>query len=104
MDGQRRAFSLSCLPSFSTTAGRAVSTGRMQMKTLLAGLFLASTMAAGPAVAQYAPFNEAGVTMGHWHLSSQNVDANKKVFIGMAAVTSRAAQPHRCNSRAPGSI
>jgi catechol 2,3-dioxygenase-like lactoylglutathione lyase family enzyme len=53
------------------------------MRTLIAGLFLASTMAAGPALAQYAPFNETGVTMGHWHLSSQDVEANKKIFVGM---------------------
>src|SRR5215510_8128898 len=53
------------------------------MRTLIAGLFLASTVAASPAVAQYAPYNEAGVTMGHWHLSSQNVEANKKIFVGM---------------------
>src|SRR5215467_10966002 len=53
------------------------------MRTLIAGLFLASTMAAGPAVAQYAPYNETGVTMGHWHLSSQDVEANKKIFVGM---------------------
>jgi catechol 2,3-dioxygenase-like lactoylglutathione lyase family enzyme len=53
------------------------------MRTLIAGLFLAFTMAAGPAAAQYAPFNETGVTMGHWHLSSQDVEANKKLFVGM---------------------
>jgi catechol 2,3-dioxygenase-like lactoylglutathione lyase family enzyme len=53
------------------------------MRTLIAGLFLASTMAAGPTAAQYAPFNETGVTMGHWHLSSQDVEANKKLFVGM---------------------
>jgi catechol 2,3-dioxygenase-like lactoylglutathione lyase family enzyme len=53
------------------------------MRTLIAGLFLASTVAASPAVAQYAPYNEAGVTMGHWHLSSQDVEANKKIFVGM---------------------
>jgi catechol 2,3-dioxygenase-like lactoylglutathione lyase family enzyme len=53
------------------------------MKTMFAGLLLASTMATGPAIAQYAPFNETGVTMGHWHLVSQDVAANKKLFIGM---------------------
>src|SRR5262245_15154934 len=53
------------------------------MRTLIAGLFLASTMATGSAVAQYAPFNETGVTMGHWHLSSQDVEANKKIFVGL---------------------
>src|SRR5438105_8247663 len=53
------------------------------MKTLIAGLFLASTFAAGTANAQYAPFNEAGVTMGHWHLASKDAEANKKIFVGM---------------------
>ena len=53
------------------------------MKTLIAGVFFASTMAAAPAFAQYAPFNETGVTMGHWHLVSHDVEANKKLFVGM---------------------
>src|SRR5438552_6889022 len=54
------------------------------MKTsMFAGLFLASTFAAGTAHAQYAPFNEAGVTMGHWHLASKDAEANKKIFVGM---------------------
>src|SRR4030088_3548129 len=51
--------------------------------TVLAALLLASTFAAGTAVAQPAPFNEAGVTMGHWHLISKDVEANKKIFIAM---------------------
>jgi catechol 2,3-dioxygenase-like lactoylglutathione lyase family enzyme len=53
------------------------------MKTLIAGLFLASTMASSAAFAQLAPFNETGVTMGHWHLVATDVEANKKLFIGM---------------------
>ena len=53
------------------------------MKIVIAGLFLASTFAAGTANAQYAPFNEAGVTMGHWHLASKDAEANKKIFLGM---------------------
>src|SRR5207302_6111098 len=53
------------------------------MKALIAGLFLASTLAAGTAGAQPAPFNEAGVTMGHWHIISRDVEANKKLFLGM---------------------
>src|SRR5262245_50778938 len=48
-----------------------------------ATLLLASTLAAGNAVAQPAPFNEVGVTMGHWHIISRDVEANKKIFIGM---------------------
>jgi catechol 2,3-dioxygenase-like lactoylglutathione lyase family enzyme len=53
------------------------------MRTVIAGFFVASTLAAGTANAQYAPFNEAGVAMGHWHLASKDVEANKKIFVGM---------------------
>src|SRR5205085_11694644 len=53
------------------------------MKAFIAGLFLASTLTAGTAVAQPAPFNEAGVTWGHWHIISKDVEANKKIFLGM---------------------
>jgi hypothetical protein len=53
------------------------------MRTFIVGLSLASTLHAGVAVAQQAPFNEAGVTMGHWHLVSHDVAANKKIFVAM---------------------
>src|SRR5258708_366293 len=53
------------------------------MKSLFSALLLASTLAAGTAHAQPLPFNEVGVTMGHWHLASQNAEANKKIFLGM---------------------
>ena len=51
--------------------------------TVFAGLLLASTLAAGTAFAQPAPFNEVGVTMGHWHIASKDVEANKKIFVAM---------------------
>ena len=51
--------------------------------TVFAALLLASTLAAGTAAAQPAPFNEVGVTMGHWHIISKDVEANKKLFLGM---------------------
>jgi predicted enzyme related to lactoylglutathione lyase len=51
--------------------------------TAFVALLFASTLAAGSATAQPAPFNEAGVTMGHWHIISKDVEANKKVFLGM---------------------
>jgi catechol 2,3-dioxygenase-like lactoylglutathione lyase family enzyme len=46
-------------------------------------LSLASTLTAGIAAAQPAPFNAAGVTMGHWHIVSKNLEANKKLFLAM---------------------
>ena len=54
----------------------------MKTSAFLALLF-ASALTAGTAAAQPAPFNEAGVTMGHWHLISKDVEANKKLFLGM---------------------
>src|SRR6516225_7114747 len=50
---------------------------------LFTALLLASTIAAGTAQAQPAAFNEAGVTMGHWHIASKDVEANKKLFLAM---------------------
>src|SRR6202171_1123674 len=46
-------------------------------------LLLASALTARTAVAQPAPFNEIGVTMGHWHIASKDVEANKKLFLAM---------------------
>lgn len=53
------------------------------MKALIAGVVFVSMLAAGTAVAQYEPFNETGVTMGHWHIASHDVEANKKMFAAM---------------------
>jgi catechol 2,3-dioxygenase-like lactoylglutathione lyase family enzyme len=53
------------------------------IRRALVALFFASTLTAGTAVAQPAPFNEIGVTMGHWHLNSKDVDATKKIFLAM---------------------
>jgi catechol 2,3-dioxygenase-like lactoylglutathione lyase family enzyme len=54
------------------------------MKTnLLVVLLFASALTARTAVAQPAPFNDLGVTMGHWHLASKDVEANKKLFLAM---------------------
>ena len=54
------------------------------MKThLFVALVVASTLTPAPAVAQPAPVNQAGVTMGHWHIASKDVEANKKLFVAM---------------------
>ena len=46
-------------------------------------LSFALALTAGTAAAQPAPFNEIGVTMGHWHIASKDVEANKKLFLAM---------------------
>ena len=54
----------------------------MKTNTFVA-LLLASALTAGTAAAQPAPFNQTGVTMGHWHIASKDVEANKKLFLAM---------------------
>jgi catechol 2,3-dioxygenase-like lactoylglutathione lyase family enzyme len=51
-------------------------------KVFVALLFVAA-LTAGTADAQPAPFNQVGVTMGHWHIVSKDVEANKKLFLAM---------------------
>ena len=48
-----------------------------------AALLFASSLIAQSAIAQPAPFNETGVTMGHWHLVSRDPEATKKLFLAM---------------------
>lgn len=52
-------------------------------KTMLIALSLGLTLLAGNAAAQPAPYNQAGITMGHWHIASKDVDANTKLFVAM---------------------
>jgi catechol 2,3-dioxygenase-like lactoylglutathione lyase family enzyme len=52
-------------------------------KRATVALLLVLTAAGGTAAAQPAPFNEVGLTMGHWHIVSKNVEANKKLFLAM---------------------
>src|SRR5258708_28527558 len=65
------------------------------MKTVAfaAALLLGSALTAGQAAAQPAPFNEVGVTMGHWHIVSKDVEANKKIFLGMGGKLLAGAAP-----------
>ena len=54
------------------------------MKTnMFVALLFASVLTLGTAAAQPAPFNETGVTMGHWHIVSKDLEANKKLFLAM---------------------
>jgi catechol 2,3-dioxygenase-like lactoylglutathione lyase family enzyme len=66
------------------------------MKTAaFAAFLLASTFAAGTATAQPYPFNEAGVTNGHFHLNSKDVAANEKIFVGMGGKILKIDARHR---------
>jgi catechol 2,3-dioxygenase-like lactoylglutathione lyase family enzyme len=50
---------------------------------MFVALLLTSAVTAGTAAAQPAPFNEIGVTMGHWHIASKDMEADKKLFLAM---------------------
>ncbi|HEX3485155.1 MAG TPA: hypothetical protein VHT51_08845, partial [Micropepsaceae bacterium] len=53
------------------------------MARMLAALSLAFTLTAGAVLAQPAPPNTMGVTNGHWHMNSRDVEANKKILVAM---------------------
>lgn len=56
------------------------------MRRLFCAAWFVAALAGGAAWAQpYAP-NEAGVTNGHWHLNSRDIEANKKIFLAMGGV------------------
>jgi catechol 2,3-dioxygenase-like lactoylglutathione lyase family enzyme len=57
------------------------------MRTLIAALFLTTTLAAGAANAQPFTPNAEGVTMGHWHLNSKDIEVNRKIFVGMGGTS-----------------
>ena len=62
------------------------------MRSLVTAISLVSALAAGTAWAQPLPPNEAGVTMGHWHLNSKDVAANKKIFVDMGGTPNKAGE------------
>ena len=61
----------------------------MKKILFIASLLLTSGLAGGTAFAQRMPFNDAGTTMGHWHLNTTNMEATKKIFVGMGGKASK---------------
>ena len=59
------------------------------MRRLIAPLWLISALTAGTVQAQPFTPNEAGVTMGHWHLNSRDVEVNKKILVAMGGTASK---------------
>jgi catechol 2,3-dioxygenase-like lactoylglutathione lyase family enzyme len=59
------------------------------MRALIAALCLVVSLPAGAALAQPYPPNEAGVTMGHWHLNSRDIEANKKLFVALGGIAAK---------------
>jgi catechol 2,3-dioxygenase-like lactoylglutathione lyase family enzyme len=53
------------------------------LKKLFCALWMISLLVPAVASAQPFPVNAAGVTNGHWHLNSKDIEANKKIFVAM---------------------
>jgi predicted enzyme related to lactoylglutathione lyase len=53
------------------------------VRKLIPALWLITSLATASVWAQPLPPSEAGVTMGHWHLNSGDVDANRKIFLAL---------------------
>src|ERR1044071_6283886 len=56
---------------------------RNAVKKLLTAVWVLSLLVPAVASAQPFPVNAAGVTIGHWHLNSKDIEANKKIFVAM---------------------
>ena len=53
------------------------------VKRLFSALWVISLLVPAVASAQPFPVNAAGVTNGHWHMNSKDIEANKKIFVAM---------------------
>ena len=60
------------------------------MTRLISTLTVIWALGTGMAWAQAYPPNEAGVTMGHWHLNTRNIEANKKIFVTLGGTAMKA--------------
>jgi catechol 2,3-dioxygenase-like lactoylglutathione lyase family enzyme len=60
------------------------------VRRLISTLIVIGAMGAGTAWAQAFPPNEAGVTMGHWHLNTRDIEANKKIFVTLGGTAMKA--------------
>ena len=77
------------------STGDSTINGEAAVIRLISALWLMSMLAAGTAWAQpYTP-NQAGITMGHWHLNSRDIEANKKIFVAMGGTASKTGELHR---------
>jgi catechol 2,3-dioxygenase-like lactoylglutathione lyase family enzyme len=61
----------------------------MIMTKWIVGVGLAVALMSGTAFAQVAPPNEMGVTMGHLHMNSKDIEANKKILVAMGGVAAK---------------
>jgi catechol 2,3-dioxygenase-like lactoylglutathione lyase family enzyme/predicted enzyme related to lactoylglutathione lyase len=61
----------------------------VDLRKLLSALWMISLLVPAVASAQPFPVNAAGVTNGHWHLNSKDVQATKKMLVAMGGTPSK---------------
>ena len=75
----------------------------MAMRKLISALWVISLLVPAAAWAQPFPVNAAGVTNGHWHLNSRDIEANKKIFVAMGGTRNQGGElRNRAVSRRAG--
>src|SRR5438876_2540947 len=92
LDFRRKEAQIDHLPVHLPNKGSAMTrlTGLTRLARLISAAGVMGCLAAGTAWAQAFPPNDAGVTMGHWHLNTRDVDANKKIFVAMGGTSMKA--------------
>jgi catechol 2,3-dioxygenase-like lactoylglutathione lyase family enzyme len=60
------------------------------VRRLITTLTVVWAMGGGMAWAQAFPPNEMGVTNGHWHLNTRDIEANKKIFVTLGGSAQKA--------------
>jgi catechol 2,3-dioxygenase-like lactoylglutathione lyase family enzyme len=60
------------------------------VRKLISALVAVWLVGTGLAWAQAFPPNEKGVTMGHWHLNTRDIEANKKIFVTLGGTAMKA--------------
>ena len=60
------------------------------MRKLISTVVLTLMFGTGLAWAQAFPPNDTGVTMGHWHLNTRDIEANKKIFVTLGGTSMKA--------------
>src|SRR5436190_22247078 len=65
---------------------------RIAVKKLFLAVCVISMLVPALASAQPFPVNAVGVTNGHWHLNSRDIEANKKIFVAMGGTPIKAGK------------
>src|SRR5262245_32438006 len=92
LDKKRRVYCTNEHPGLSLARGIYIKLDAKEpaIRRLIAVLWTSSMLVRAVAPAQAFPRNETDVTMGHWHLNTRDIEANKKIFVTMGGTAMKA--------------